>query len=129
MNKKMIKGLVLLCIGIVLGIVGVSFLSNASGTSLLYANSVFGLYYNVWPVILLLAVIFIGVGFKGAKKNYVKKERAAKVKAPKPVRAPAAAGPAMAPAAPSQGSFQFCGKCGTRNDGNDKFCAKCGQPL
>lgn len=129
MNKKMIKGLVLLCVGIVLGIVGLSFLSKSSGTSLLYASSTFGLYYNVWLVILLLAVIFGCVGFKSAKKNYVKKERPVKVKAPKPARVLTPAGVAMAPAPATQVSFQFCGKCGERNDGNDKFCAKCGQPL
>jgi len=129
MNKKMIKGFVLLGIGIALGIVGLSFLSKASGTSLLYASSKFGLYHNVWPVLLLLAVLLGGIGIKNAQKNYVKKERPVKVKAPKlvPVTAPAAVKAPYAPA--TQVSFVFCAKCGTRNDGKDKFCAKCGQPL
>lgn|GEM_PF-5482979 len=131
MNKKMIKGLVLLGIGLAFGIIGLVFWSKASGTALLYASSKMGLYYTGWPVLLLLAALFGGIGFNGARKNYMKKERPVKVKAPKPKPAPAAAGPAYAPApaAPMQVSFQFCAQCGTRNDGVDKFCAKCGQPL
>jgi len=127
MNKKMMKGFVLLGIGITLGIVGLVFLSKASGTSLLYANSTFGLYYNIWPVLLLLAILFGGIGIKNAKKNYVKQDRPVKVKPPKPVHVPVAAGPAASHV--TQVSFVFCAKCGQRNDGNDKFCAKCGQPL
>jgi len=130
MNKKMIKGLILLGIGLALGIVGLVFWGKAGGTSLLYASSKMGLYYIGWPVLLLLAALLGWSGFKGARKNYVKKENPVKVKAPKP--APAAASVAYTPAAPvtpTQVSFQFCAMCGTRNDGEDKFCAKCGQPL
>ena len=118
MNKKMIRGLALLGIGLAFGIVGLSFWSKAGGTSLLYASSKMGLYYNIWPAILLAAALFGWSGIKSARRNYVKKEKPVEVKAPKP-----------APVTPTQVSFQFCAKCGTRNEGGDRFCAKCGQPL